>query len=355
MSSTGAIALDKVPGHLVVVGGGVIGLELGSVWARLGAKVTVVEYLDGILGGMDGEVAKQFQRMLAKQGMEFKLGSKVTGVARAKKGVSVTFEPVKGGDAETIDGRCRARSPPAASPTPRVSASPRPASSSTSAAASRPTRICGPTWRASMPSATSIVGPMLAHKAEDEGVAVAEIIAGQAGHVNYDVIPSVVYTSPEVASVGKTEEELKKAGVDYKVGKVSLHGQCAGPRDAAHRRLRQDTGRQGKRPRAGCPYRRPRRRRDDPRGGRADGVRRLVGRSGAHLPCASDDVGSRQGSGAGHLLQVDPHLIEIAIQAKSPPDTDGLFNLYLDYATLTERARGPEPVRWGRSRLGWSR
>jgi dihydrolipoamide dehydrogenase len=217
VSSTGALLLEKVPAHLVVVGGGVIGLEMGSVWARLGAKVTVVEYLDSILGGMDGEVAKQFQRMLAKQGMEFKLGAKVTGVAKAKKGATVTFEPVKGGEAETIDADVVL-----------IATGRRPYTDNlgleeagvelergrVKTDAHYQTNIKG-----IYAIGDVIAGPMLAHKAEDEGIAVAEILAGQRGHVNYDAIPSVVYTSPEVASVGKTEEELKKAGIDYKVGK----------------------------------------------------------------------------------------------------------------------------------------
>lgn len=218
VSSTGALSLEKVPGHLVVVGGGVIGLELGSVWARLGAKVTVVEFLDTILGGMDGEVSKQFQRLLSKQGFEFKLGAKVTGVAKAKKGATVTFEPVKGGAVETIEADAVL-----------ISTGRRAFSDSLGL------KVAGVEvdergrvktdghLRTSVPGIYAIgdviAGPMLAHKAEDEGVAVAETIAGQAGHVNYDVIPSVVYTSPEIASVGKTEEELKKAGIDYKVGK----------------------------------------------------------------------------------------------------------------------------------------
>ncbi|TPK90151.1 dihydrolipoyl dehydrogenase [Mesorhizobium sp. B2-4-12] len=218
VSSTGALSLEKVPGHLVVVGGGVIGLELGSVWARLGAKVTVVEFLDTILGGMDGEVSKQFQRMLSKQGFEFKLGAKVTGVAKAKKGASVTFEPVKGGAAETIEadvvliatGR-------------RAYADSLGLKEAGVEVDERGRVKTDGHLRTNMPGIYAIgdviAGPMLAHKAEDEGVAVAETIAGQAGHVNYDVIPSVVYTSPEIASVGKTEEELKKAGIDYKVGK----------------------------------------------------------------------------------------------------------------------------------------
>ncbi|PWJ74809.1 dihydrolipoamide dehydrogenase [Pseudaminobacter salicylatoxidans] len=218
VSSTGALSLPKVPETLVVVGGGVIGLELGSVWARLGAKVTVVEYLDTILGGMDGEVAKQFQRMLAKQGIAFKLGSKVTGAAKGKKGASVTFEPVKGGDAETIEADvvlvATGRSPYTEGLGLKEAG--------VEMDERGRVRTDGH-LRTNVPGIYAIgdvvAGPMLAHKAEDEGVAVAEIIAGQAGHVNYDVIPSVVYTSPEVASVGKTEEELKKAGIDYKVGK----------------------------------------------------------------------------------------------------------------------------------------
>ena len=218
ISSTGALSLEKVPGHLVVVGGGVIGLELGSVWARLGAKVTVVEFLDTILGGMDGEVAKQFQRMLGKQGFEFKLGSKVTGVKKVKKGASVTFEPVKGGDAETIEADVVLIS------TGRKAYTDKLGLAEAGVALDERGRVeTDGHFQTNIPGIYAIgdviAGPMLAHKAEDEGVAVAEILAGQAGHVNYEVIPSVVYTSPEIASVGKTEEELKKAGVDYKVGK----------------------------------------------------------------------------------------------------------------------------------------
>ena len=218
VSSTGALVLEKVPERLIVVGGGVIGLELGSVWARLGAKVTVVEFLDTILGGMDGEVSKQFQRLLSKQGFEFKLGSKVTAVTKDKKGASVTFEPVKGGDAETIEadvvlvatGR-RAYADGLGLKEAGVETDER---GRVKTDGHLQTNVPG-IWAIG----DVVAGPMLAHKAEDEGVAVAERIAGQAGHVNYEVIPSVVYTSPEVASVGKTEEELKKAGIDYKVGK----------------------------------------------------------------------------------------------------------------------------------------
>ena len=218
VSSTGALTLDTVPGRLVVVGGGVIGLELGSVWARLGAKVTVVEYLDTILGGMDGEVAKQFQRILGKQGMEFKLGAKVTGVVKGKKGAKVTFEPVKGGEAQTIDADvvlvATGRKPFTAGL----------GCEEAGIALDERGRVkTDGHFRTTLDGVHAIgdviVGPMLAHKAEDEGVAVAEILAGQAGHVNHGVIPGVVYTSPEIASVGKTEEELKKAGIEYKAGK----------------------------------------------------------------------------------------------------------------------------------------
>lgn len=218
VSSTGALALDKVPGHLIVVGGGVIGLELGSVWARLGARVTVIEFLDTILGGMDGEVAKQFQRMLAKQGMAFRLGARVTGVSTVKKGAAVTFEPVKGGEPETV-----------AADVVLVATGRRPHTDGLGldkAGVELDERGRVRTdghYRTTAPGIYAIgdviAGPMLAHKAEDEGVAAAEIIAGRAGHVNYGVIPSVVYTSPEVASVGRTEEELKQAGIDYTVGK----------------------------------------------------------------------------------------------------------------------------------------
>jgi dihydrolipoamide dehydrogenase len=218
VSSTGALEFQKVPGHLVVVGGGVIGLELGSVWSRLGAKVTVIEYLDTILGGMDGEITKQFQRMLAKQGMEFKLGAKVTGVDKAGKGAKVTFEPVKGGAAETLDADVVLIA------TGRKPYTDGLGLAEAGVALDERGRVKTDShYQTNVPGIYAIgdviAGPMLAHKAEDEGIAVAELLAGQAGHVNYDAIPNVVYTSPEVASVGKTEEELKKANVAYKVGK----------------------------------------------------------------------------------------------------------------------------------------
>lgn len=218
VSSTGGIALEKVPAKMIVVGGGVIGLELGSVWSRLGAKVTVVEYLDTILGGMDGEVSKQFQRILAKQGIEFNLGAKVTGVEKSGAGAKVTFEPVKGGEAQTLEADvvlvATGRKPYTAGLGLEESGV---------ALDNRGRVEIDGHYRTNVAGIYAIgdvvKGPMLAHKAEDEGVALAEILAGQHGHVNYDVIPGVVYTQPEVASVGKTEEELKAAGVAYKVGK----------------------------------------------------------------------------------------------------------------------------------------
>ncbi|MBX8784415.1 dihydrolipoyl dehydrogenase [Ochrobactrum sp. GRS2] len=218
VSSTGALEFTKVPETLVVVGGGVIGLELGSVWSRLGSKVTVVEYLDKVLGGMDGEVSKQFQRMLAKQGIDFKLSAKVTAVEKSGNGAKVTFEPVKGGDAVTLEAEAVL-----------ISTGRRPYTDGLGLAEAgvaldeRGRVAINDHWQTNVAGIYAIgdvvKGPMLAHKAEDEGVAVAEIIAGQKGHVNFDVIPSVVYTQPEVASVGKTEEELKAAGIEYKVGK----------------------------------------------------------------------------------------------------------------------------------------
>ncbi|WP_339762941.1 dihydrolipoyl dehydrogenase [uncultured Hoeflea sp.] len=218
VSSTGAIALDKVPEHIVVVGGGVIGLEMGSVWGRLGAKVTVVEYLDKLLGGMDGEVSKQFQRILAKQGMDIKVGAKVTGVEKGGKGAKVSFEPVKGGDSETIDADIVLIA------TGRKPFTEGLGLEDAGVVLDERGRVrTDHHYQTNVPGVYAIgdviVGPMLAHKAEDEGVALAEIMAGQAGHVNYDVIPGVVYTQPEVASVGKTEEELKAEGIKYKSGK----------------------------------------------------------------------------------------------------------------------------------------
>jgi dihydrolipoamide dehydrogenase len=218
VSSTGALALPRVPERLIVIGAGVIGLELGSVYGRLGARVTVVEYLDRILPGMDGEVAKTAQRLLQKQGFDFHLGQKVTGARTGKKGVSLTMEPAAGGAAQTLEADVVLVAVGRLPFTEGLGLD--------TVGVKRDSRgriEIDHHFRTSVPGIYAIGdcvrGPMLAHKAEDEGIAVAEILAGQAGHVNYDVIPGVVYTNPEVAVVGKTEEELKAAGVDYRVGK----------------------------------------------------------------------------------------------------------------------------------------
>ncbi|MEM9619494.1 MAG: dihydrolipoyl dehydrogenase [Pseudomonadota bacterium] len=217
VSSTGALELPSVPKHLVVIGGGVIGLELGSVWRRLGAQVTVVEFLDKILPTMDGEVSKQFQRILKKQGVAFKLSSKVTGAEKLKTKVKLTVEPAAGGDAETIDADAVL-----------VAIGRRPyvaglGLENAGVETDKRGFIVTDHFKTSAEGIWAIgdciTGPMLAHKAEDDGTACIELIAGKAGHVNYETVPNVVYTYPEVASVGKTEEELKDAGVEYKTGK----------------------------------------------------------------------------------------------------------------------------------------
>ena len=218
VSSTGALELSEVPEHLVVIGGGVIGLELGAVWMRLGAKVTVVEYMDKILSTMDGELSKEMQKILTKQGMAFKLGTKVSKAEVEKKGVTLTLEPAAGGASETLkadivlvavgrkaytDGLGLDAVGVARDERGRVKTD-----------AHFQSNVAG-----IYAIGDVIAGPMLAHKAEDEGVILAEMLAGQSGHIDYNLIPGVVYTWPEVASVGQTEEQLKAAGVDYKVGK----------------------------------------------------------------------------------------------------------------------------------------
>lgn len=217
VTSTGALELASVPKELLVVGAGVIGLEIGSVWGRLGAKVTVVEYLDRILPGMDDEIAKQFQRILQKQGCEFHLGSKVTKVETGKKGATVTVEPAAGGEAKTLSADIVL-----------VAIGRRPNTDglgldAAGVATERGQVVIDDHFKTNVAGIYAIGdvvrGPMLAHKAEDEGMAVAELIAGKVGHVNYDAIPSIIYTAPEVAAIGKTEEELKAAGIAYKIGK----------------------------------------------------------------------------------------------------------------------------------------
>lgn len=218
VSSTGALELDAVPENLIVIGAGVIGLELGSVYARLGSKVTVIEYLDRILPGMDLEIAKSFQRLLQKQGFQFKLSCKVVGARQTKGRVSLSIEASKGGSPETLEGDvvlvAIGRVPYTHGLGCDEVGIKRDAKGRIEVDAHYATSVSG-----IYAIGDVIKGPMLAHKAEDEGIAVAEILAGQAGHVNYDVIPGVVYTSPEVATVGKTEEDLKAAGIDYKIGK----------------------------------------------------------------------------------------------------------------------------------------
>ena len=218
VSSTGALLLPKVPKKLLVVGAGYIGLELGSVWRRLGADVLVVEFLDRITPGMDAEVARQFQRILKKQGIEFKLGHKVSAVETGPKGCEATIEPAEGGEPETVG--CDVVLVAIG----RVPYTEGLGLQDAGVKLDNHGRVIVDShYRTNVEGIYAIgdviAGPMLAHKAEDEGVAVAEILAGQAGHVNYGAIPGVIYTFPEVASVGQTEEELKQAGIDYRVGK----------------------------------------------------------------------------------------------------------------------------------------
>ncbi|HEY6861766.1 MAG TPA: dihydrolipoyl dehydrogenase [Pseudolabrys sp.] len=218
VSSTGALSLPEVPKHLLVVGAGVIGLELGSVWRRLGAQVTVVEFLDGVLPGMDGEVRRQAQRALEKQGMTFKLSSKVTGVDSSGKRLKATIEPAKGGIAEAVEADVVLVA------IGRVPYTEGLGLQEIGVKLDERGRVVVDHYYATnVPGIWAIgdviAGPMLAHKAEDEGVALAEILVGEAGHVNYGAIPNVVYTYPEIATVGKSEEELKAASINYNVGK----------------------------------------------------------------------------------------------------------------------------------------
>ena len=218
VSSTGALELDKVPGKLLVIGGGVIGLELGSVWARLGAEVTVVEYLDAILPGMDGEVVRNFTRILKKQGFTLKLGSKVTKVEKQKSGLMVSVEPAKGGEAQVLDADVVLVAVGRTAYTQGLGLD------KLGVKTDKRGRVeIDAGYKTSVDGIYAIgdcvAGPMLAHKAMEEGVALAEKLASHYGAVNYAVIPGVVYTAPEVASVGKTEEQLKEAGIDYNAGK----------------------------------------------------------------------------------------------------------------------------------------
>jgi dihydrolipoamide dehydrogenase len=218
VTSTGALVLPKVPATMAVIGGGVIGLEMGTVWQRLGTKVTVIEYLDRILPGMDGDVSKEMKKILTKQGIEFKLSTKVTAAEKSKDKVTLTVEPAAGGAAEKLDAEVVL-----------VAIGRRPYTAGLGldkigvAVDKRGCVEIDDHFQTSVKGIFAIGdvvrGAMLAHKAEDEGVVLAEILAGQTGHINYDCIPGVVYTHPEAASVGKTEEELKTAGIAYKIGK----------------------------------------------------------------------------------------------------------------------------------------
>ncbi|MFT8931119.1 MAG: dihydrolipoyl dehydrogenase [Acetobacter syzygii] len=218
VTSTGALELSEVPKRLVVIGGGVIGLELGSVWHRLGAEVTVVEFLDRLVPGTDNEVANQFQKLLTKQGFKMKLGHKVTKAEKTKKGVVLSIEPSAGGTVETLEADVVLVA------VGRTAASKNMGLEEAGIALDKRGRVeVDAHYATNVPGIYAIgdviAGPMLAHKAEEEGVALAELLAGQAGHVNYDAIPGVIYTWPEVASVGFTEEQLKEKGVGYKTGK----------------------------------------------------------------------------------------------------------------------------------------
>ena len=310
VSSTGGLSLPSVPKRLVVIGGGYIGLEMGSVWRRLGSEVTVVEFLDRILPGMDGEVSKVMQRLLQKQGIAFKLGTKVTAAVPSETGVIVTLEPAKGGASETL-----------AADVVLVAVGRRPyveglgleavrRRAATSAAGSRPTGITPPMSRASMPSAMPSPGPCWPIRRRMRASRVAEILAGQAGHVNYDAIPGVVYTWPEAASVGQTEEQLKAADIAYKVGKFpfTANGRARAMAmtdgfvkilaDQATDRI---LGAHIVGPEAGDLIAEI---------GAGDGVRRRGRRHRAHLPRPSDLERGRQGSRARRRRPRDPYLID---------------------------------------------
>jgi len=234
ISSTGALSLRKVPNRLVVIGAGVIGLELGSVWSRLGAGVTVIEFLDHILPGMDRQITKKTQRLLAKQGLEFRLSSKVTAARKKKAGVSLDVEPAQGGEASTLD-----------TDVVLVAVGRRPYTAGLGLEAlgvktdERGVIQVDDRFQTTVPGIYAIgdcvPGPMLAHKAEDEGVVCVEMLAGQSGHIDHNLIPGVVYTSPEVAGVGRTEEQLKEQGVEYRAGRfpfsANSRARCTGETD----------------------------------------------------------------------------------------------------------------------------
>ena len=255
VDSTGALSFPSVPENLVVIGAGIIGLELGSVWRRLGSKVTVVEYLERITPGLDGEIAKTFQRILTKQGMVFRLGCKVTGATVAGDHVDLAFEPVSGGAAETISAD---RVLLAIGRTPVTDGL---GLAEAGVAVDRRGYIETDHFRTNVAGVYAIGdvthGPMLAHKAEDEAVACIEIIAGKAGHVNYKVIPNVVYTHPEVASVGQDRGRAEGRRARLQGRQVPLHRQCPGQGQSRDRRLREGARRRRHRRGSGRAHDRP--------------------------------------------------------------------------------------------------
>ncbi len=312
VSSTGALELAEVPKKLLVVGAGVIGLELGTVWRRLGAEVEVVEFLDRILPGMDNEIARAFQRILEKQGIKFHLGCKVTAVDAKGRTLKASVEPAKGGKSETLEADVVLVS------IGRVPYTDGLGLKEAGVALDEKKRVVVDAhYRTNVPGIYAIgdviAGPMLAHKAEDEGIAVAEILAGQAGHVNYDAIPNVIYTFPEVASVGKTEEELKAAGVGYKTGKFPFTANGRAKVNKTTEGFVKILADGDHRSRARRAHHRRRRRHADRRSHAGDRVRRVRRGHRPHLPRAPDALGSGEGSGARGRPAADPYVRRAAV------------------------------------------
>ncbi len=304
---------------MLVIGAGVIGLELGSVWRRLGSEVLVVEFLDRILPGTDAEVARSLQRILAKQGMSFKLASKVTGIARTATGHKVAVEPASGDGADGMVVEADVVLVAIG----RVPYTEGLGLEAVGVALDARKRIVVDThFQTNVAGIYAIgdviAGPMLAHKAEDEGVAVAEILAGQAGHVNYDVIPNVIYTFPEVATVGKSEEDLKAAGVEYKVGKFPMTANGRAKVNKTTEGFIKILADAEDRPHSGRAHDRRAGERDDRGSRRHHGVRRLGGGSRPHLPRPPDPDRGRQGGGHGGRQAHDSH-VRLIVPAEAMP------------------------------------
>ncbi len=287
VTSTGALSLNPVPKHLVVVGGGYIGLELGSVWSRLGAQVTVVEFLDRITPTMDGETGRQLHRLLQRQGFTFKLSTKVVAAQKHEGGVTLTLEPAAGGEQETLEADVVLLSIGRRAYTAGLGLK------EVGVELDERGRVkVDHDYATNIPGIYAfgdvIAGPMLAHKAEDEGAVLIERLAGQKSHVNYDAIPAVIYTHPEVASVGRTEEDLKAAGIEYKAGKfpfqANSRARCNGDTDGFVKVLADAVTDRGLR----RPYHRPGRRHHDRRGRGRDGIRRIERGHSPHLPRPPD-------------------------------------------------------------------